>query len=258
MPRRDRCPRGRPIPRPRRGTRSLDFSPDGRTLAVADYDGHLRLWDVPRARHLRVIDDPGVNHPLQYSNEAPLPAVRFRPGGGMAFGTWGRRVAWLDAPGATAIGTKATADAQPCGLAFNAHGRSMAVGWSDGRITVHDAESGVTRRVIATAGTGPFNPVALSPDGGWVAGLGTDREVRLYRVGWSEESVLMGKHAEAIRSFAFSPDGRTLASASCDNTLKLWDVARRARNTPPSGAIPPGSTESPSTPTATSSRRPAR
>ncbi len=209
------------------GVRSLDFSPDGRTLAVADYDGHLRLWDVPRARHLRVIDDPGVNHPLQYSEEAPLPAVRFRPGGGMAFGTWGRRVAWLDAPGSTAIGTKATANAQPCGLAFDARGRSMAVGWSDGQITVHDAESGATRRVIQTAGTGPFNPVALSPDGGWVAGPGTDREVRLYRVGRSEESVLMGKHADTIRSFAFSPDGRTLASASSDNTVKLWDVVRR-------------------------------
>ncbi len=156
-----------------------------------------------------------------------MPAVRFRPGGGMAFGTWGRRVAWLDVPGSTAIGTKATSDAQPCGLAFDARGQTMAVGWSEGRITVHDAESGATRRVIQTAVNGPFNPVALSPDGTWLAGAGTEREVRLYRAGRAEESVLLGKHADAIRSLAFSPDGRTLASASSDNTVKLWDVARR-------------------------------
>jgi WD40 repeat protein/tRNA A-37 threonylcarbamoyl transferase component Bud32/tetratricopeptide (TPR) repeat protein len=209
------------------GVRSLDFSPDSRTLAAADYDGHLRLWDVPQPRHLRVVDDPGVNHPLQYTEEAPMPAVRFRPGGGVAFATWGRRVAWLDTPASSAIGTKAADDAQPCGLAFDARGQSMAVGWSNGRITVQDPESAATRRVIATAATGPFNPVALSPDGRWVAGLGTDREVRLYRAGGSDESALLGKHAGAIRSFAFSPDGRTLASASSDNTVKLWDLERR-------------------------------
>ena len=174
-----------------------------------------------------MIDDPAVIHQLQYSEEAPMPTVRFRPGGGMAFGTWGRRVAWLDAPGSASIGTKVTSDAQPCGLAFDARGKTMAVGWSEGRITVHDAESGATHRVIQTAGNGPFNPVAISPDGTWLAGAATEREVRLYRVNGEEESVLLGKHADAIRSLAFSPDGRTLASASSDNTVKLWDIARR-------------------------------
>jgi WD40 repeat protein len=31
-------------------------------------------------------------------------------------------------------------------------------------------------------------------------------------------------HTDCVRSLAFSPDGKTLASASYDGTLKLWAV----------------------------------
>ncbi|MFF3445046.1 WD40 repeat domain-containing serine/threonine protein kinase [Streptosporangium sp. NPDC002721] len=123
-------------------------------------------------------------------------------------------------------------------VAFSPGGETLAGGDGDGAVILWDPR---TRRPIGDPMEGHTRAVeamAFSPDGRLLASGGNDNEgtepgdhtVILWDVATRQPvgDPLTG-HTDWVRSVAFSPDGRTLATASADKTVILWDVATRQR-----------------------------
>jgi RNA polymerase sigma factor (sigma-70 family) len=133
------------------------------------------------------------------------------------------------------LGTVHFRDDQYIGhLAYSPDGRFVVTGNGEGRLQVWDARDGKKLRPI-DVGVENIRDFAFSPDGNLIATIGfqyepgrnadahyltfidvaTGRPVR--RGEWDEK--------DDTWRMAYAPDGKTVATASGDGTLRLWDVA---------------------------------
>ncbi|HEY8598900.1 MAG TPA: WD40 repeat domain-containing protein [Thermomicrobiales bacterium] len=189
------------------------LSADGRTLATANADFSITLWDLTTGRVSRTLTGhKGGVTSLAFSADGTTLAS----GGGE-----GRINVW-----SVAAGSLSRVIAAPGGtdaLAVSPNGAMIASGGNDGMVQLWQSSDG--KQLQRMSGhTGAVRTLAFNPTGQSVATGGQDTGVRLWATGTGQELHRLTGHGGEIESIGYSRDGRSLASGSADQTIKVWEV----------------------------------
>jgi WD40 repeat protein len=207
----------RTVDAPDRAFHGMAFTPDGQSLLTIDGSGEVLSWDPTIEK----------THSTLFRHASALNSITVSPTG--AF------LAAGDSRGRVLLGDLKTEDLnipsplsilddQERGsvfdLTFSPNGRALAVGSAPSTIFVIDL---VTRESIPGLTNISGNSPVFSPDGRQLA-LRVDNRVDVWDTSTCKILFVLRGHAGSVAQVAYNPNGRTIATASDDRTVKFWNA----------------------------------
>ena len=210
---------------------SVAFSPNGRYFLSASDDRSVKLWDVNSGKVIRTY----------FGHDEAVHSVVFSPDGRLFLS--GSEISMKIRDVTTGKILHEFPGVFIQAIFFSPDGQYLLSGAGGETISVSQWDAASGKEIVTVSGHSKFSrPLVFSPDGQYVISAPDPRlyseydqsgrilssdaaTMALVEVSSGREIRIFAGHTDYIRSAAFSPDGRLLASSGNDMTLKLWDVA---------------------------------
>lgn len=212
---------------------SLAFSPDGKYSLTASR-GAIRLLEVVGGREVWKINYSGSNSDAIFSKDGGTIALTIKRKNDRNDLSIGDTVKVVEATKGSEMWNYYYG-AGVNDMAFNPAGTLLVIASKDNIATVWETSSWKPKAQLKHEGT--INAVTFSPDGNYLATASDDRTVRIW---WAVQGapisdldkgqssigqpVSQMAHDERVTKVVFSPDSTHIATASDDNTARLWSL----------------------------------